>query len=364
MTARIEPARYTLRLRQPLALAGATHTERHGLLLAWRDGDGPAGYGEVAPLPGLHRESLDEASVAVDGAARALAGTDVRDLEELHRALATTPAAALPSVVFGIEMAWLAHRARALGRPPAHLLSARPADRIEVASLFDGGARDAEQAVGSSALARCPVLKVKVGRRSLGEERAVLRVLERGLGAHTRLRLDGNRALSLATATTLLAGFDPQRFEYFEEPLRDPAELPALFARTGVGTALDETLREPDRASLWGARGVASWVVKPALHRGFHGTLALAERAAAQGISCAVSACGESGLGLWALAQLAAALPGDRRAAGLGTDAWLAEDLIDPPFASRDGSVAIADWTAEPAPFRLHRELDAARGAH
>ena len=350
MIARIDCARYRLPLRPP---CGGASRERGGLVVALRTDDGGCGYGEIAPLAGWHRESLEEAEHGATCAADELRGATIPDLDTLADGLEAALAADTPSTRFGLEMAWLASVARQRHCTPAEVLSPDPAARVAINGLWDGGAQQTRDALRGGDLGGYALIKVKVGRRPVREEREVLRLLLGELDPATRLRLDGNRALRRADAVELLDGTPTERIEYFEEPLRDVGELASLAAETGISIGLDESLREPERVDVT-APWVGAWVIKPSLAGGFRGTLRTAARARDAGIECVVSSCFESGLGLGALAQLAACV--GNAAAGLATDRWLAADLIEPRFSSEGGAVATRDWVGEPSPAVL-REL-------
>lgn len=334
-------SRYALRLRA--AFPGGSATDRHGVVIAMSDGEGHAGFGECAPLPGWHRESVDEAERALAELSRAAPWSELRTLTEVRRALSGTAAGTLPSVVFGVEMAWLGLEARRRRVVPARVLCSDGAERVLIAALFAGNVEDARGFATAAA-----TVKVKVGLGSLDDDIAVVQTLIERLDRGVSLRLDGNRAFTLEQSLTLVRAVGAERLEYFEEPLRAPAELRQLHDATGVALALDETRREPANRMLWNAPGVTTWILKPALHGAFFETRQTADRARDAGIRCVVSSCFESGLGLWALAQLAACVQPAGVAAGLGTGRWLFEDLIEPPFENEAGSVAIADWVGTP----------------
>jgi hypothetical protein len=125
--------------------------------------------------------------------------------------------------------------------------------------------------------------------------------------------------------------------QFVEEPVRDPADLPAFHAACGVATALDETLdallagqglglgtgsdagvglgsgapaawaRELGALQAAGA-GLAAVVVKPAALGGFEAAAAAARGAARAGVRAVVSAAFESSVALAQYAHLAAAL--------------------------------------------------------
>jgi O-succinylbenzoate synthase len=178
----------------------------------------------------------------------------------------------------------------------------------------------------SSIDAGCRVLKLKIQSRPVSESVSLARELA-ALHPDVALRLDANRSLDFDTAASLWKQTRGLPIEYFEEPLHDASRLPELIQKTGAPVALDETLRQisPDGLSLFlGARAL---VLKPTLLGTPSECVRWAEAGAALGMRSVVSAAYESGVGIHALARIAAALPAPS-AAGLDTYSALFEDTL------------------------------------
>jgi o-succinylbenzoate synthase len=80
-----------------------------------------------------------------------------------------------------------------------------------------------------------------------------------------RLRLDFNRSWTLSEALEFFELFPFDAFDYAEEPLQNPADLP----RFSHPFALDETLRSPLYFNLKGLPHLRALVLKPTLLGGF-----------------------------------------------------------------------------------------------
>ena len=271
---------------------------------------GKVGFGECAPLVGLHRETLDE---AIDALERWADG-------------AVEPDAMPPSAAFAATCAIATLEG----------FGSRPAGDVEVAAFFAGGVDELDaDAAAALAASGARTLKLKIGRAGAEAERAlVARVLELLPGA--RLRLDGNRRLSEDDCLARLRGFDASRFEYLEDPLEDPSRLASLAARSGIAIALDETVLDRSGAAgalrdeLARAGCVAAWVLRLSVLGPLARTRALAQEAEARGAKAVLSTAYESSYALRLAAHLAATLPNGRCAHGLGTAALLAEDSCAP----------------------------------
>ncbi len=340
-------APYRLPLRTPLQIGAATLTERAGLVVALRDSQGHVGFGEAAPLPGLHGETLAQVEVGLEQFCAKAPGARFDELEALSTAASEWEGEPMGSFVFALEMAWLGLEAVRRCTVPARVLASHVHSHVPVNHWL---------ASADAPLPPLPsraVLKVKVGRQAVSAEAQALTALVRRLPADARLRLDANRSLSLEQATELLGALPEERVEYIEEPLRDPSLLGELHHNTGHRIALDETLLEPERHALLTSAGVVAWVLKPSRLGGVLATLAwirTAQRALRRAV---LSSTFESSLGLELLAQLAALANETPVAAGLGTAGVFAEDLLEPPLSGEQ--IDPLAWRGQPSPPWLQR---------
>ncbi len=268
-----------------------------------------AGYGECAPLAGLHEESFEEAMTAIE---EFLDGS--RELEALP-----------PSAAFAVSCAF----ATAAGLGANAIAPTAVAGFIAPSLAQDSTLLDEalEAHRGTSA-----VLKFKIGRADLALER---RTLDHALAAlpHARFRLDGNRSMTRADCESLVRGIDPSRIEYLEDPLRDPSELVALHRETGIPIALDETVLDARdgasalRAELARAGAVSAWVLRLSKIGSLDDLHALAGVAARHDADVVLSTAYESSYTLRLAAHVAATIPNARRAHGLGTASLFIDDV-------------------------------------
>lgn len=307
---RLMQRRRTFQLTAPVTIGGRTLAQRTVLELQLGER-----HAEVSPLPGLHRETLDDVA-AVLADARALQKKPRGSFLEKLAALNNNPAwrALPPSLRLGLE-GMLHGSVEDFQRPIEDLpITARLIDQDPGGDL--------------SHLAQVPAVKVKVGRRTPDQEAALLEEVRQALPEDAEVRLDANRALTLDQAVALTERC-PITPSFIEEPLIDPTELPAFAERTGWPVALDESLHDPALADLHTADFVAAWVIKPAL-LGLWPTLKRFEQAPDH-VACVVSACFDGPVGLGLLMELAEVAPG-HPAPGLGTVFWLADDGKPTPW--------------------------------
>lgn len=300
--------RFRVPLARPLPVGGATLRGRDGWLVRLEDAAGRAGWGEAAPLPGFSTEDAAAAGAALRALAPGLVGTSVD---------AADPASAPPSVRFAVGAA----RAALADAPTARAA-------IPLNGLLLGDAAAVRDAARRRYDAGYRVLKLKVGRRAVDDETALVRALADALPG-VALRLDANRAWSWDEAVRFARGVDGAPIDYLEEPLAAPERLPALAAETGLPLALDESLAGLAPDALADRPWVRAVVLKPTL-LGWDGTRAWMDAAVAHGVRAALSSAFETGVGLAAIVRLAAG--GDGTPAGLDTLDWLADDVLDRPL--------------------------------
>ncbi len=328
---------YELPLVKPFALRGVTDhvLVRRGLIIALRDDKGHVGFGEVAPLPGFHQETLEEAQAQLEA------------LQEFSPFEKGGPRGISPTVTFGLDIAQAYLQASQRGISLATLLGRESRPYVDLHALIDG---DFDQSVNTAIQSTTQgyrALKIKVGRASVQHDIEMINAIRKMVGKQICLRPDANRAWTLDEAVAFAEGVRRASVEYVEEPLRDPGEIEAFYDRGGVRVALDETMLE-EKSPLVPLlqRGkilaIGALVVKPTVVGSLKKVLGIMEQANSLGISCVLSATFESGLGLSALAELAAMANTRDVFAGIATHEWLKKDLLQPPFRPFRGRVDIS----------------------
>ena len=355
--ARIGVRAFDLPLAQPLHVGGRTLERRLGLLVVAEDGEGHAGIGEAAPLPGLHRESLDEAEEQLLAVAGRLERARIPEgCPRLDDAFETWLGGLSlhPSVRTGIEGAVLTLLADRAGTDPPHLLAPTPAAQVRVNGLLDGDPPEILEGAVRLAAAGYTALKIKVGRRDALDEAHLVTSVRTLVKPSVALRLDANRAWELAVARDFAGITAPAGIEYLEEPLHDPGDLADFAAHSPVPVALDETLLEFSPRSPPPLRGVAALILKTSVLGGYERAMAWARLARRERRAAVASATFPSAVGMALDAALAAAI-GHETAHGLGTSAAFAEDLGRAPLAVEGGCIDVRKLPFRPSEFKLER---------
>lgn len=338
----VEVYRFALPLVKPLNLMGREMVKRRGLLIRLRSDAGVEGWGEIAPFPGLHRETLRDAEVQVCSLANEFPGKSLpTGLEKLDGGFDNLLIKfdLFSSVRFGVEMAILSLIAASRQVSLSQLLSSHPADQIFVNALLSGTKAEMLRQLMDISPKNYRSVKIKVGRLLANGEVDVIRAARKMLPKNVTLRLDANRAWDLRNAIHFAKAVGNDRIEYIEEPLKNPVELPDLFQAIKMPLALDESLVGISPETYRQMPGVAAFILKPAVLGGVEKTVRFAQIAKSYGIKPVISSVFESGVGLTALANIAAAINAPDTPVGLGTYAWFKEDILQTPFCAENGQI-------------------------
>lgn len=282
----------------PLTRTFRRTTLREGLLLR-----GPAGWGEWAPFP-----EYDEAV-----AARWLAAA-------VEAATGEWPTARRDTVTVNAIV-------------PA--LSPEDAATVARAAYEESG---------------CTTVKVKVAESgdALTDDVDRVAAVRAAMPADARIRVDANGGWSLARAREVLPLLGD--LEYVEQPCASLADCAAV--RDLAPVALDEGVRladDPVAAAVELRSAADVLVIKAAPLGGVRAALGIAEEV---GLPVVVSGALDTAVGLSAGLALAAALPEQPYAAGLGTGRLLARDVTTTPVVPRDGVLLVVRHAPDDAALR------------
>jgi o-succinylbenzoate synthase len=307
---------YHLPLRAEWASAQGSFAVRRGWLLRLETDAGLAGWGDCAPLP------EHDAGEELEALARALTGMDREAARHCLHSARRHPAVRCAADVALCDLA-----AQQAGQPLACWLALDAAQQVRcnaALGALDAGAPLRTQAAIAEGF---EVLKLKVGMAPVEHELAMLRQLSADLPAGVTLRLDANRAWSMADARRFIAGMAGLPLDMLEEPLAQPGltGLAILQAQTAIPLALDESLPELNLERVLSAAPVQRLVLKPMLLGGLQIALETAQRARKAGMACVVTTSVDSAAGTLAALHLAAALNNGLHH-GLATSGWLKQD--------------------------------------
>ncbi len=328
--ASVELFKYAIPFVEELRVKDRQLVTRSGVIVKLTSDEGAVGYGEIAPLPGYSPETLEVALQEATSLAGALSGQAVPDgLEILDGGFERWVMGRVkaPSVKFGFELAVLRMLAHARNVPLRRLLEPGASDVVHVAGLLNGNLGEIRKKASFLLNEGYRAVKLKVGRYALADDIRTTLWLREHLGETVSLRLDGNRAWSFDTALEYAREVTKCFIEFIEEPLADPSRLDEFTAVFGTRIALDESLIELPVEALQAKSHLAAVILKPTV-LGLERSVRFGRRAQALGVIPVLSSSFESGLGLSALAELAAVVQPEGVPAGLDTYEWLDDDVF------------------------------------
>lgn len=333
---------YNLPLCRQLQINKEILSSRKGFIICLKDEDENCGYGEIAPLPGLHTESLDEALKQLHlFCAHFLNSTVPPNLWKLEGAfeqwLETVSFAT--SVRFGIETAVLDLIANRQDTPLYELISNKSRKKISVNALLIGKREDILKDTSQMLADGYRSFKLKVGRSNIEKEVELVKELSCLIGDRADLRLDANRAWDLDYAVRFANAVSHFSIEYIEEPLRDIKLLPDFIQSSDIPVAIDESLPLLKRDIIASLSNIKAVILKPALIGGLEKTNSYIKWAENFSILPVISDTFHSGIGLFALAGLVAGKLKTDVPSGLDTYRYLAEDLLVNRFQFEKGSL-------------------------
>lgn len=319
--------RYTLPFREPVTVKGSKLAEREGFVLALEHRDKTCvAYAEIAPLPGLHREGLDDAE---------------RQLREILQRPGCLRDKALhdelfPSVRTGLEMAAINFDAGMRNQLPRFFPGVSKAS-VPLNALLFGETETVRRWAEEHIRSGYRTFKLKVSGSDIEASQRAIELLHRLYGTTIELRLDANRSMGLDDAVAFCRNLPKESVAYIEEPLNEPGLIEEFHAKTGILSALDETLwQNRDLAARIPSACLAAYVLKPNCIGGIAKTLELAEKAGRLSLPCVFSSTFESGISLSFYALMAAGSARRPAACGLDTFRFFRRDLLKTPFAAQN----------------------------
>jgi O-succinylbenzoate synthase len=256
---------------------------RPGVLITLIDEKGNSSWGDIAPLSGWSRETLDDALKELSQKKLeiiAIQWTPETCLQELGKLQL------LPSVSFGLESALFS------------LLMPLAAHTVQVSALLMGSVQEILEQAKLRQDEGYTSAKLKVSNLTFEEAAHVIHRLKDKF----RLRIDVNRAWNTRESLRFFSEFPLDAFDYVEEPFQNPHDLAQFLHPLAIDESFPYDLSLRELESLPQLKAV---IYKPTLQGGMLGCLTLHEWTKKRGLSLVLSSSFESDLGLAHIASLA-----------------------------------------------------------
>lgn len=345
--------RYALPFKRKFQNSQTNIETRKGFIIQVFSGCGAVGLGEIAPLPGLHKESLG-------GVEKQLRNLVLENwLADFFVFWRSTPTYSLtewsdylarkidllagdqlfPSVRFGIEMALFQFIFQHLPETTeAEPRAKKGLPEVRFQTLVSGSSEEIRRQLTSIDEGAVHTIKLKIGVQEICEEVAKVKMIRDILGHDIALRLDANRAWSFAQAINFGGAVRDEAVSFVEEPLRDNDQLVRLYEKTGLRYARDESCLDFFSSNDKSVSGLAALIIKPSTIGGLSLLIDIVKWGSSLRIEPILSCEFLSGVGLAYLVELSLALLPRRSVTGLGTFTWFREDLIDVQAAATNGT--------------------------
>jgi o-succinylbenzoate synthase len=339
---KFEIFQFNLSLISPIQITKTQINTRSGFIIRIWDENDHSCLGEMAPLPGLHDETLELALQNLKAMQSFLVNSEIpRYLNRLDGGFDKwfSGKEILPSVRFGLEIAILNLIANKNDQSLMSLLSENNQKSINLNGLVSGDENQIVKQVEQLIQDGYQTIKLKVGRKSVDEDIQIAHEVKKIIGREARLRFDANRNWSLTEAVRFGKAIGSDDIEYIEEPLSDIENLDIFYEQTGIPIALDESLRQIPKKVIEKMKGLRAFIIKPSLMGGFERSMEYTRFGKVHNLYSVISSAFESGVGLTALANFASSLNPGNIAMGLDTFKWFKEDLLENGFNTTQGKL-------------------------
>ncbi|MBF6382622.1 mandelate racemase/muconate lactonizing enzyme family protein [Nocardia farcinica] len=357
----VEAIPFAIPYRKPLRFAsGEVHTAEHVLVRVHTD-DGVVGVAEAPPRPFTYGETQDSIVAVI----RKLFAPQVVGLTLLQR---ETVAARLartvgnPAAKAALDMAIWDALGRTLDVQVTELLGGYT-DRLRVSHMlgFDDPAAMVAEAQRMRERHGITTFKVKVGRRPIGLDLAVVRALREGLGEEVELYVDGNRGWTASESARAMREMADLGLLFAEElcPADDVLGRRWLVSQLDVPFIADESVPTPADVTREVLAGSATAISIKIARTGFTGSQRVHHLAEGLGLEVVMGNQIDGQIGSLCTVAFGAAFPlTSRRAAELSNFLDMSDDLLTEPLDIRGGELTVrpgAGHGAEIDPDKLAR---------
>ena len=340
----VEAIPFAIPYRKPLRFAsGEVHVAEHVLVRVHTD-DGVVGVAEAPPRPFTYGETQQSVKAVIDTLfAPQLVGLTLLEREAVVARLGRT--VGNPVAKSAVDMAVWDALGRTLGLPVSELLGGYT-DRMRVSHMlgFAEPARmvaEAERMRGEHGIT---TFKVKVGRRPLTLDTAVVRALREHFGDEVELYVDGNRGWTASESARALREMDDLGLTLAEElcPADDVLGRRWLVQQCTVPFVADESATTPAEVTREVLGGSATAVSIKTARTGFTFSQRVHHLCEGLGVEVVMGNQIDGQLGSACTVAFGAAYRlTSQRAGELSNFLDMSDDLLTVPLEIRDGELPV-----------------------
>lgn len=340
----IEAIPYRIPYRKPLKFAsGEVHTAEHVLVRVHTD-EGVVGVGEAPPRPFTYGETQRGIVAVIETIfAPQLVGLALTDREQMAARMQRT--IGNPTAKAAIDMAVWDALGRTLDLSVTSLLGGYT-DRMRVSHMlgFDSPEAMVAEAQTMRATHGIDTFKVKVGRRPIELDVAVVRALREAFGAEVVLYVDGNRGWTASESARAMRQMADLDLAFAEElnPADDVLGRRWLVQQLDVPFIADESATTPAEVTREILGGSATALSIKTARTGFTGSARMLHLAEGLGVEVVMGNQIDGQVGSICTVAFGAAHQRTCLHAGeLSNFLDMSDDLLTEPLQIRDGHLAV-----------------------
>ncbi|KZE99140.1 MULTISPECIES: mandelate racemase/muconate lactonizing enzyme family protein [unclassified Rhodococcus (in: high G+C Gram-positive bacteria)] len=340
----VEAIPYSIPYVKPLKFAsGEVHAAEHVLVRVHTD-DGIVGTADAPPRPFTYGETQRGIVAVIESLfIPAILGLTLLDREVIRSRLTRT--VGNPVAKAAIDMAVWDALGRTLDLSVTEMLGGYT-DRMRVSHMlgFDTPAAMVDEATRMRDTYGIEVFKIKVGRRPVALDTAVVRALREGLGEGVELYVDGNRGWTAAESARAMKDMADLGLTLAEElcPADDVLGRRWLVQQLDVPFVADESATTPAEVTREILGGSATAVSIKTARTGFTDSTRIHHLCEGLGLDVVMGNQIDGQLGSACTVAFGAAFDlTSRRAGELSNFLDMSDDLVTEPLEIRDGELTV-----------------------
>ncbi|MCZ4561102.1 enolase [Rhodococcus sp. IEGM 1401] len=340
----VEAIPYSIPYVKPLKFAsGEVHAAEHVLVRVHTD-DGIVGTADAPPRPFTYGETQRGIVAVIESLfTPAILGLTLLDREVIRSRLTRT--VGNPVAKAAIDMAVWDALGRTLDLSVTEMLGGYT-DRMRVSHMlgFDTPAAMVDEATRMRETYGIEVFKIKVGRRPVALDTAVVRALREGLGEGVELYVDGNRGWTAAESARAMKDMADLGLTLAEElcPADDVLGRRWLVQQLDVPFVADESATTPAEVTREILGGSATAVSIKTARTGFTDSTRIHHLCEGLGLDVVMGNQIDGQLGSACTVAFGAAFDlTSRRAGELSNFLDMSDDLVTEPLEIRDGELTV-----------------------
>jgi o-succinylbenzoate synthase len=333
---------YSLPLIRALKMKGSEQNQRHGLVVELINEKGFKGFGDAAPFPGLHNESLIDIISESKISFSEFSHYKFDDHSDLFSQINLLPKCS-PSLQFAMNWAYVDLFSKSRKINPGKLLASNGGDKIFLNALLSGSPSEVLAEARKLKEKNYKAIKLKVATHPIGDEINLVLKLNELFKGEVQLRLDANQSWTFEQAVLFGKAVQTTNIEYIEEPCSQPELFGDFYSETHIPVALDESLSQNALKKIEVFDGLNTIIIKPSVIGRLTDIQKWIHWASLNNLKVVFSSVFESGIGMRAISNLAGAWSKNNIAHGLDTFRWLEKDVTIPAFTSNTAFIQLAD---------------------